>query len=264
MKLVWVTDPHLSFLKNGGDHAFGARVRREHRDLQAIVVTGDIGEYANFGDHIERFAKGANARVWFVLGNHDAYGGSVAKAQARAAGLDGLARWLPSSEPVELGTSGAWLVGDDGFYDGRYGLGVKSSVVLSDFMYIEELAGAGAALLDRIQTIADEAAKRASAKIDEALARGPKRVVFATHVPPFAEAAWHEGAGSDGHWLPWMSSKVMGEMLLDKAHANPQVSFEVLCGHTHGKGEVTFGENLLVRTGDAEYRAPRVCGVVEA
>lgn len=262
MKLAWVTDPHLSFLKGDGDRRFGARVRAEVPDLDGIVVTGDIGEHANFQRHVEAFAEGADAPVWFVLGNHDAYGGSVASAQARAASMEGRARWLGSAEPVALG-AGTYLVGHDGFYDGRNGLGVASRVVLSDFMYIEELAGAGPALLARVQALADRAAQEASAKIDEALARGAERVIFATHVPPFAEAAWHEGLVSDGHWLPWMSSRIMGEMLVAKKAAHPRVEVEVLCGHTHGKGEVTVG-GVRVRTGDSEYRDPRVCGVVVA
>ena len=262
MKLAWVTDPHLSFLKRDGDRSFGARVRAEHPDLDAIVVTGDIAEYATFTRHIERFAEGAEATVWFVLGNHDAYGASIAKARARAAAHTGRARWLPGSGPVSLG-AGTWLVGHDGFYDGRHGLGIASRVVLSDFLYIEDLARAGPDLLRRVQALADAAADEASATLDAADAAGAARIVFATHVPPFAEAAWHEGAISDGHWLPWMSSKAMGDMLLEKATAHRDVALEVLCGHTHGRGEARIAANLLVRTGDSEYRDPRVCGVVE-
>ncbi len=262
MKLVWVTDPHLSFLKKGGAKLFGNAVREEHSDLDAVVVTGDIGEHDNFDEHIERFAEGAGARVWFVLGNHDAYGGSVASAQQKARAMTGLARWLPAQEPVPLG-SGSVLVGHDGFYDARHGLGGGSSVFMSDFMYIEELKGAGHALVERVQKLADAAAAEASRLLDRAIAQGPRRVVFATHVPPFPEAAWHEGAVSDANWLPWMCSKVMGDVLLAKSAAHPHIEFEVLCGHTHGRGTATLAKNLEVRTGDSEYRFPRVCGTLE-
>jgi hypothetical protein len=32
----------------------------------------------------------------------------------------------------------------------------------------------------------------------------------------------------------------------------------VLCGHTHGQGEVTMLPNLRVQTGGAEYGKPKV------
>ncbi len=263
MKLVWITDPHLSFLARGGARAFGASVREDHRDLDGVIVTGDIGEYSNFDEHIERFAEGAAARVWFVLGNHDAYGGSVASAQLKAGSMTGLARWLPGVSPVPIG-DGALLVGHDGFYDGRHGVGARSPVFLSDFLYIEELRVGEGVLLDRIQRLADRAAVEAGERLEVAIASSPRRLVFATHVPPFREAAWHAGVTSNGDWLPWMTSKVMGDMLLVKALAHPEIQFEVLCGHTHGSGEASLAKNLLVRTGDAEYRFPRVCGVVAA
>ena len=262
MKLVWVTDPHLSFLKRGGAKLFGKAVREEHANLDAVVVTGDIGEYDNFDEHIERFAEGAAAPVWFVLGNHDAYGGSVERAQKKAAAMSGLARWLPAQEPLPLGSESV-LVGHDGFYDARHGLGGASSVFMSDFMYIDELKGGGPTLVERVQTLADTAATEASLLLDRAIAKGPRRVVFATHVPPFPEAAWHEGAISDANWLPWMCSKVMGDVLLAKSAAHPHIQFEVLCGHTHGSGTATLAANLVVRTGDSEYRFPRVCGTLE-
>jgi hypothetical protein len=38
--------------------------------------------------------------------------------------------------------------------------------------------------------------------------------------------------------------------------ANPQSRLLVLCGHTHGTGELQVLDNLHVLTGGAEYRNP--------
>lgn len=50
----------------------------------------------------------------------------------------------------------------------------------------------------------------------------------------------------------------MGNAILEIMQRNPGVTLEVLCGHTHGKGEVTILPNLLVYTGGAEYGKPAI------
>jgi hypothetical protein len=37
----------------------------------------------------------------------------------------------------------------------------------------------------------------------------------------------------------------------------------VVCGHTHGGGEIQVSENIRVLTGEAEYGKPRVNGILE-
>jgi hypothetical protein len=136
--------------------------------------------------------------------------------------------------------------------------------VLNDFHYIKELKGFHTqALFAKLGEIADQMAAEADASLRQAVSDGYKQVVFATHVPPFAQAAWHEGQMSDKHWLPWMSSRVMGETLSKVAVENPDVDFLVLCGHTHGRGVYQHSPNLKVLTGESEYRYPRVTEVLE-
>ena len=58
MRLPWITDPHLNFLKGEGPKDFGQRVREEIPDLNAVLLTGDIGEHQNFVKLTEKFAEG--------------------------------------------------------------------------------------------------------------------------------------------------------------------------------------------------------------
>ena len=58
--------------------------------------------------------------------------------------------------------------------------------------------------------------------------------------------------------MPFLSCKAVGEVLLDVAQAHPRCQFLVLCGHTHGGGEVQVQENLQVLTGSADYGHPKV------
>jgi DNA repair protein RadD len=90
-----------------------------------------------------------------------------------------------------------------------------------------------------------------------------RKIVVATHVPPFAEACWHDGKMSGPEWLPHFASKATGDALLDAAKRAPDVEIEVLCGHTHGGGVAQILPNLLVRTGAAEYGEPGIAGVFD-
>jgi hypothetical protein len=91
-----------------------------------------------------------------------------------------------------------------------------------------------------------------------------RRVIVLTHVPPYAEATWHEGRQSNGQWLPHFSCKATGDVLLAAADAYPKGELLVLCGHTHGAGEVQMRPNLRVITGGAVYGHPAVQQFIEA
>ena len=154
------------------------------------------------------------------------------------------------------------LVGHDGWYDARHGAPKTTRVELADFFAIEELQGLGrAALLERVRSMGDRAAHDADKALQTA-ASTARRVTFATHVPPFREACWHQGAISDDEWLPWFTCKAMGDVLVAVAEAYPETAFSVLCGHTHSEGQVQIRPNLEVLTGKARYGAPDVCGVL--
>ncbi len=56
-------------------------------------------------------------------------------------------------------------------------------------------------------------------------------------MPPFKEACLHKGEISGDDWLPYFSSKVIGDVLTEVAQENPSVEFLVLCGHTHSEAE---------------------------
>ncbi len=81
---------------------------------------------------------------------------------------------------------------------------------------------------------------------------------MATHIPPFREAAWYKGRPSADDFLPFFSCKAVGDVLLDTAKSHPACQILVLCGHTHGGGEIQVLENLRVMTGQAEYGKPRI------
>ena len=110
--------------------------------------------------------------------------------------------------------------------------------------------------------LGDEEAVRLEASLTEALGRY-RRVIVATHVPPFAEASWNGGRLSDDDWLPHFTCRAVGDVLRRGAVARPTQAISVLCGHTHGEGTAQILPNLDVTTGGAEYGEPRLQGVIE-
>ena len=84
-----------------------------------------------------------------------------------------------------------------------------------------------------------------------------------THVPPFREAAWYKGKVSGDDFLPYFACKLVGDVLRKVMESKPQSRLLVLCGHTHGGGELQVLDNLHVLTGEARYQNPVVQRVLE-
>jgi 3',5'-cyclic AMP phosphodiesterase CpdA len=260
VRLAWLTDIHLDFLDPGQRAALAAAVKASACD--GVVVTGDIAIAPTVLDLIEALARGAGAPLWYVLGNHDFYRGSVADVRARARAARGHARWLPNEGVVRLGPTTA-LVGVDGWGDARLGDFDNTRVMLNDFFLIEELSRISRGVLrTRLGDYGDESAAQLTALLADAMTWA-EHVVVATHVPPFREACWHEGKISDDNWLPFFTCKATGDVLRAAFAAHPQVRGTVLCGHTHSRGVAELLPNLRVVTGDAEYGSPRVQDVME-
>jgi predicted phosphohydrolase len=130
--------------------------------------------------------------------------------------------------------------------------------MLNDYVLIEELAWLSQEeRLLRIQALADDAARQMKQSLDAALERHD-HVLVATHVPPFREACWYQGAISNDDYLPHFSSKASGDALLETLERRPGKELLVLCGHTHGAGWTQPLPNLQVRTGGAEYGRPAI------
>lgn len=258
MKAVWLTDIHLNFLERDQVGAFLEKVSKGSADC--YLISGDIGEADSIIEYLQLMVSVLKRPIYFVLGNHDYYGGSIKTVRTMAADLmrksDRLI-WLNNIDHISL-TKETALIGHDSWADGRLGDFRGSSVELNDFRFISELK-----LWDRIerlkamQGLADEAAEHFKRALLQAL-KAHRHIIVVTHVPPFKEACWHQGQLSGDDWLPFFSSKAVGDVLKDIMEQNPSSEMTVLCGHTHGLGECQILPNLKVFTGSAEYGSPQI------
>ncbi len=262
-RIAWLTDNHLNFLSADDASAFIDSVARVPAD--AVLIGGDVAEWPDVVRHLRDIAVRLKKPVYFVLGNHDYYHSSIGNVREHVVRLcDEMPQltWLSGAGVVELAPD-VGLVGHGGWADARLGDYGRSDVMLNDYRLIVELADLGKeARRSVLESLADQAADHIRKVLPEALGRYD-RVFLLTHVPPFREACWHEGRTSDDDWLPHFACKAMGDAILKAVRLAPDSHLTVLCGHTHGRGEVTPANNLLVLTGGAEYGAPEIQRVFE-
>jgi 3',5'-cyclic AMP phosphodiesterase CpdA len=261
VRLAWITDPHLDFVGRGQAQALCNDVNGLAPD--AAVITGDVATADTLGRALGLLDEHLEAPVFFVLGNHDFYGGAVGAVRDAVRRQVAQARRLTylSAAGVCRLSDRTCLVGHDGWADGRFGNWRRSTLELNDYRLIADLRNRHTRL-ETMQRLADEAAAHLRSVLPHALA-AYSDVIVATHVPPFREASRHAGAIADDNGLPHFSSRVVGEALTDAALAFPDRRLLVLCGHTHDAAAVDVLPNLTVLAGAATYRAPAVQRVLE-
>ena len=260
MKLTWLTDIHLNFLEVDGREKFYQDILNEKSD--AVLITGDIAEATSFVALLTEMADYIKKPIYFVLGNHDYYRGQVSEVRKAARALtqsNEYLFWLPASGVLSLNDF-TLIVGQDGWADGRIGDYQNSPVSLNDSRMIADLFQTKMLgkqpLLEKMQELADADAFNMSNNL-------VKTIIVLTHVPPFKESCQHEGKISDDDWLPYFSSKIMGDVFLSIAKEHRSINFQVYCGHTHSESRYKPLHNLIIKAGKAEYYRPATQEVIK-
>ncbi len=268
MRLAWTTDIHLNFAKASVRQRFLESLSEK---ADAVAISGDIGESHDVEAYLREMQDHLQRPIFFVLGNHDFYRGSILETRLAVTRLAAQApnlTYMSATTAVELSPQTA-IIGHDGWADARLGDFAGSNVMLNDYRLIEELRGwrrevshPRESLGPVLQELGNEAARHFELALAKVTGRY-EHVIVITHVPPFREATWHQQQISDDNWLPHFSCKAVGDVLLQAAESNPRCQILVLCGHTHGGGEAQILDNLQVLTGEAEYGRPEIQRVLQ-
>lgn len=261
-KILWTTDLHIDAAEKSHLEQFYAFI--EQNNPVGILIGGDISNGYQSLIHLKNMATRFKKPLYFVLGNHDFYYGSIKKMRAKVKQLTAEVPnliYLTESRVIELSpTTG--LIGHDGWYDGKAGDFLKSDVVLNDYFLIEELKNLSPeARLSKLNDMGAEAGNAMRRSLVEAFHRYSK-VILLTHVPPFLESCVHEGEMCDANWGPHFVSQITGEALIEVAQQHLEKQLLVLCGHTHAAADVTVLPNLRVLTGASVLGAPIVQGII--
>jgi predicted MPP superfamily phosphohydrolase len=261
MAIAWATDMHLDSVEHSDAVRFCAVVRESR--VNALLISGDIADSSSVVRWLEFLDSHLEMPIYFVLGNHDYYGSSVQTMENVVSNL-GSSRlsYLPHSGPVQI-SEGISLVGHGGWGDCRIG-NRDSFEILTDYFAIEDLREtvdlevlrAGhferRKLRAKLGELGDRAAELLAPHLVEATLSS-ESVVVLTHVPPFRQSCWHDNAISEDTWLPGFTCKAIGDLLMSVAREHTNISYTVLCGHTHGHGSANILPNLSVITGYGDY-----------
>lgn len=263
LKLIWLTDLHL-------DAAERPKAERFFNDLlklapDAILIGGDISNGVNSLLTIRKLFKKFRKPIYYVLGNHDYYYGSISEIRdlsGRSAEESEGVHYLTKSGVCSL-TANTALIGHDGWSDAKAGDFLNSSIMLHDYLLIAELKDLTAKERKEVLgRLGEEAAEHISKHLRQAL-QTHRRVIVLTHTPPFRESCLYDGNVCDANWAPHFVCQSMGEVLLEEAARYPDKHILVLCGHSHHKADRRPASNLRVLTGHSELGTPSIQGIIE-
>ena len=258
-RLVWLTDIHLEFLSSSIQlERFCQKIKLAEPDT--VLIGGDTGTAETVEEYLRFLENCLRLPIYFVLGNHDFYNGSIREIRKKVEALSAKSKnhhWLTAAGVIELSNNTA-LIGHDGWADGRLGKGVNSTVELNDYFLIRELTGLNIKeRFEKLNELGGEAAKYFQKILPQAL-KQYRNIFLLTHVPPFRNACMYRGKISDDEYLPHFSSKCTGDVLIEIMKQHPESKLTVLSGHTHGKAEVRILSNLYIKVGGAEYGRPKI------
>lgn len=250
MSLLWITDAHLDHLSETVKDAWFEKLAKTRADM--LLLGGDTANSRVFRRMLGRITKVFPGKVALVAGNHDYYHTSISEFRAELSVLHrtGVIIFEPGcqSAPLLL-AEGVYLCGSGGWGDASAGSADAAGMELNDEHLIAELRTGN--LTARLRELGKESAKHLQEQL-AAVPEGASCVIVLTHVPPWPEAAWHEGLNSDAWALPRFCWQAGGNVISRAAERMPQTRFIVLCGHTHSDGIWKQG-NITCYTAGSAY-----------
>lgn len=266
MKIGVATDIHLDhYVAKGPNKCIAGLARGMCANVDALIVTGDIATFAR-RDLTHEFVLACPKPVRLVFGNHDYWGAKDVWEVVEAARQELGSFYLPTGlgcglrqYPEDL----EWcLIGLDGWYDTRSGY--FGGAVTVDHKYIGDMPDPYLALpdfRDYCKVYAKYQVNTFRYKL-EARLRDFKRVIVATHFPVLPQAVFSEWY-DDPQMHPFSVNTYLGEMLLEVAEIYRDRDIMVFTGHAHGKGTHLARENLFIVANEAQYKHPKLGGVLD-
>ena len=262
-RILWTTDIHLNFVTAEKVDEFLGQLQAAQPDV--LLFSGDIGESDSLVHYLSQLADSINCPIYFVLGNHDFYHGSIVEVRQQIKRLceeHPTLHYLTESDCFGL-TEQVGLVGHDGWADGRTGDYESSDVMMNDYQLIKELAPySKRERWPVLQKLGDEAAAHVQRVLPLALDQF-SHVYLITHVPPLREACWYNDEISNDEWAPHFTCQAMGDTILSIMQQYPNRQLTVLCGHTHSPGSTQPLANVTILTGEAHYGSPAITEIFE-
>lgn len=229
----------------------------EKTAFDRIIITGDIAEAHSFARHLYNLYDRVKVPIYFVLGNHDFYKGSIADSIKQAMEINNYPidiHYLGYDTVVKL-TSKTCLIGANGWGDCRSGTVDLSRFDVNDHNRISDFLGMMPnQIIGLRQRLAEEEADRLKKTLWSACAFD--HIIIATHVPPI-HAKQRNNATEYSY--PFYCNAALGaELTTVTVHKdNSNKRFTVLCGHTH-VGDYVEKYNMEFHISGSNYNNPKL------
>lgn len=258
-QLLILSDLHLDKASYSAKTKFLQSLRAT--SANTVLITGDISVAGSLIGHLEEIAKACgNRSVVFCPGNHDYYGSSLKDVDDA---IDTLCAdhssliVLGKGEIIQLSKSMA-LVGHRGWFDGLAGSGSKTRVESPDRYLIDDFNKLGrTAYFRALGQLGIESADYFRKVLPMALSRY-RKVLVATHVPPFVQGVLYDGKGCVWNRQPYFSNRALGNLLWRLSENFPDGRIEVFAGHTHSAASLEVRPGLSMHVTAAKPGKPGV------
>jgi Icc protein len=249
-KYLWITDPHIK--------PWGRRkiINLIHDDKpKGIFLTGDISYGPTLVGDLDHLGRKAGRPIYFVLGNHDYHGSTIATTHNKVRLLCKKHKnliWMTDAGIEPLNEEVA-LIGTEGWYDARVGFEPFLTFTFDwwmtkDFRQLPSMKDR----IEAFRVLAQESADKIVPILEKAL-ESYKTIYLLTHYPPWKEANRAEGTMMEQFWLPYNVNYALG-VALEKVMQNyKKRNLIVLCGHTHTSTQIHAARNIECRVGKAGY-----------
>jgi predicted MPP superfamily phosphohydrolase len=255
--LLWLSDLHLDRVTDEDKDLFFEKLRGVHYD--AALITGDISTSKQLIGHLGEISRACCERpVYFLLGNHDYFDGSIGEVDRAVIDLSRRCRNLiplGHGEIIKLSPNTA-LIGHRGWYDGRAGAGAKTCVWSPDHRRIEDFKTHNRQqFFERLAELGDQSAGYFRRVLPEAL-RQYSKVLLATHVPVFYQGVKHSGTHCQWDRQPFYTNRAAGNAIVGITRMFPRRKVKIYAGHSHCATEFQMSGNLAIRVAGAQPGKP--------
>ncbi len=252
-KFLWYTDTHFNYAFPFSTYRFVKHINKEKPE--GVFITGDISHGKWVESHLNRIAKKVDCDVYFVLGNHDYHGRTMASVHddmRRVCSKHQNLHWMTETGIVRLDER-TGLIGTEGWYDMRLGdprwiRYTLDWLTIVDVRFMKNMVER----LARFTLWATRSAAHVKKNLRAAL-QDYDTVYVLTHFPPWKEATRDEGTRLENFWLPYNTNLIMGEAIEEVMLDFPDKHVIVLTGHTHTDCWITVADNIECRVNTARY-----------
>lgn len=258
-KLIWLSDLHIPDNSTILLPSLLSSLKIASADADAVILTGDVSSSRQLCKNLKAIAAACSGKkLYYVRGNHEAYGSSYAEVDRSIKELSkeiNNLHFLTGDRLIHL-NSDTCLIGFSGYADSRAGLGLKTFIKSPDHQAIRDFEGlTHSQSLLKMQSLGKESADIIRKILPLALSKY-QNVIIATHVPPFFGSNKHCRPQHQPHFVNLCAGLAIWGISKYSQYSKKQIS--VLAGHDHTPSKRQITPNISMQIAGAKLGTPKL------